>query len=108
MREILTRTGEVKELMRIFSVSKPTVINALKYRVNTQLACRIRKTAIERGGVELRHKLIVLYFTLSFCITCGVVEAELWQLAVVVANFALSAWLVKRVPLPEDEKEGAA
>lgn len=52
MREILTRTGEVKELMRIFSVSKPTVINALKYRVNTQLACRIRKTAIERGGVE--------------------------------------------------------
>lgn len=52
MREILTRTGEVKELMRIFSVSKPTVINALKYRVNTQLACRIRKAAIERGGVE--------------------------------------------------------
>lgn len=39
-------------MMRIFSVSKPTVINALKYRVNTQLACRIRKTAIERGGVE--------------------------------------------------------
>ena len=38
--------------MRIFSVSKPTVINALKYRVNTQLACHIRKTAIERGGVE--------------------------------------------------------
>lgn len=58
--------------------------------------------------LKLQHKLIVLYFTLSFCITCGVVEAELWQLAVVVANFALSARLVKRVPLPEDEKEDAA
>lgn len=52
------------------------------------------------------HKLIVLYFTFSFCIMSGVVEAELWQLAVVVANFALSAWLVKRVPLPENEKGG--
>ena len=57
--------------------------------------------------LKLRHKLIVLYFTLSFCITCGVVDAELWQLAVLVANFALSAWLVKRVPLPKDEKEDA-
>ena len=53
--------------------------------------------------LKLRHKLIVLYFTLSFCITCGVVAAEWWQLAVLVANFALSAWLVKRVPLPNDE-----
>lgn len=57
--------------------------------------------------LKLQHKLIVLYFTLSFCITCGVVEAELWQLAVVVANFALSAWLVKRVPLPDDEEDAA-
>ena len=55
--------------------------------------------------LKLRHKLIMLYFTLSFCITCGVVEAELWQLAVVVANFALSARLVKRVPLPKDEEK---
>ena len=59
--------------------------------------------------LKLRHKLIVLYFTLSFCITCGVVEAEPWQLAVLVANFALASWLIKRVPLPEGEdKEDTA
>ena len=58
--------------------------------------------------LKLQHKLIVLYFTLSFCITCGVVDAEPLQLAVLVANFTLSAWLVKRVPLPKDEKEDAA
>lgn len=58
--------------------------------------------------LKLQHKLIVLYFTLSFCITCGVVDAEPLQLAVLVANFALSAWLVKRVPLPENENEDAA
>ena len=53
--------------------------------------------------LKLRHKLIVLYFTLSFCITCGVVDAEPLQLAVLVANFALASWLIKRVPLPEGE-----
>lgn len=55
--------------------------------------------------LKLQHKLIVLYFTFSFCIMCGVADAELWQLAVVVVNFALSSWLVRLVPLPEDEKE---
>ena len=59
--------------------------------------------------LKLRHKLIVLYFTLRFCRTCGVVEAEPWQLAVLVANFALASWLIKRVPLPEGEdKEDTA
>lgn len=58
--------------------------------------------------LKWQHKLAVLYFSFSFCIMCGVVEAELWQLAVLVANFALSAGLVKRVPLPKDEKEDAA
>ena len=52
MREILTRTGENKALMRIFNVSEPTVINALKFRTNSELARRIRATAVERGGVE--------------------------------------------------------
>lgn len=54
MREILTRTGDVKELMKIFGVSKPTVINALKYRTYSQLACRIRRAALARGGAEIR------------------------------------------------------
>ena len=56
MREILTKTGEVKELMKIFGVSKPTVINALKYRTYSQLACRIRRVALARGGAVIGVK----------------------------------------------------
>lgn len=52
MKEILTRRGEVRELMRIFNVSEPTVINALRFRTNSDLAQRIRSTALRRGGVE--------------------------------------------------------
>lgn len=52
MKEILTRRGEVRELMRIFNVSEPTVINALRFRTNSELAQRIRSTALRRGGVE--------------------------------------------------------
>lgn len=38
--------------MRVFGVSKPTVINALKFRTNSELAQRIRSAALRRGGVE--------------------------------------------------------
>ena len=57
MREILTRRGEIRELMRIFGVSEPTVINALKFRTNSELAQRIRSAALRRGGVEAVCKI---------------------------------------------------
>ena len=57
MRDILTRNGEVAALMRVFGVSKPTVINALKFRTNSDLARRIRAAAVERGGVEAVCKI---------------------------------------------------
>lgn len=43
--------------MRVFGVSKPTVINALKFRTNSDLARRIRTAAVERGGVEAVCKI---------------------------------------------------
>lgn len=53
MAEILLRTGQTrKELQKIFSVSRPTVTRALKYRTDTDLARRIRKMAIHKGGVH--------------------------------------------------------
>lgn len=54
MKEILTKRGEVKALRQIFGVSEPTVINALHGRYNTELTQKIRKAAIERGGVEAK------------------------------------------------------
>ena len=52
MKEILTRTGEVKALQAIFGTSRPTVICALKGRTSSEMALKIRKAAIERGGKE--------------------------------------------------------
>jgi len=52
MKQILTKRGEVKALRELFKCSEPMVINALHFRRDTDLAKRIRKAAIERGGVE--------------------------------------------------------
>ena len=52
MGKILTRHGEKAELMKIFNCSLPTVRGALNGSTKSELAVRIRKAAIERGGVE--------------------------------------------------------
>lgn len=53
MGKILTVHGDKKELAKIFKVSHVTVREALKGTVDTPLAKKIRKAAIERGGVEV-------------------------------------------------------
>ena len=54
-KEVLLRRGERKELRRIFGVSEPTVIHALKFSTASELARKIRKAAIDRGGVEITY-----------------------------------------------------
>lgn len=71
-----------------------------------ELAGRVRRSWF--WGLRLWHKVIVLYFVLSFCLVCGVVAAEWWQLALVVANFALASRLVRLVPVPDDDEEDEA
>jgi hypothetical protein len=51
MKQVLVRVGEVKALMQLMHCSKPTVCSALRFRTNTDLAKRIRKVAIDRGGM---------------------------------------------------------
>ena len=55
MRQIITRTGEGKTLAKMFGVCQKTIIEALKFRSNSDLAVRIRKAAIERGGRETEY-----------------------------------------------------
>ncbi len=54
--EILTKRGEVKALRHLMGVSEPTVIHALQGKTKTDLAVKIRKMAIKRGGVEIQNK----------------------------------------------------
>lgn len=54
MQQILTRRGEVKALMELFHVSKPTVIHALFGRRSAEIHLKIRKAALERGGQEVK------------------------------------------------------
>jgi hypothetical protein len=53
MGKILTAHGDKKELMKIFEVSHVTVREALRGNIDTPLCRKIRKAAIERGGVEV-------------------------------------------------------
>jgi hypothetical protein len=53
MTRILTKHGERKELALIFKVSQPTIRAALNGSVNTELAVKIRKVALDRGGIEV-------------------------------------------------------
>lgn len=52
MGEILTKHGERGKLAKLFNVSEVTVRSALKGRTQSELSERIRKAAIERGGIE--------------------------------------------------------
>jgi len=53
MSKILVLHGEKKELMRIFKVSHVTVRESLNGRLSSPLALKIKKAAVERGGVEI-------------------------------------------------------
>lgn len=55
MKQILVKRGEVKNLRELFGCSEPTVINALHGRRAAEIHIRIRKAALERGGVEVNN-----------------------------------------------------
>ncbi len=53
MGEILMKHGERREIAKMFNVSEVTVRNALKGRTQSELSRKIRKIAIQRGGIEV-------------------------------------------------------
>lgn len=57
MNKVLVQHGEKKKLMKIFNVSHVTVREALNGETASVLAIRIRKAAIERGGLETPGKI---------------------------------------------------
>lgn len=56
-------------------------------------------------GLTLKQKMIVWYFTVSFCSICITDDSPIWIIALVVLNFANAARLIKKIPLPEIENE---
>lgn len=56
-------------------------------------------------GLTLKQKMIVWYFTVSFCSLCITDDSPIWIIALVVLNFANAARLIKKVPLPDIENE---
>ena len=53
MKQILVKHGESKEIARFLGCNKNTVTSALRGKYNTELARKIRKIAIKRGGKEV-------------------------------------------------------
>ena len=51
MAKILVENGERAYLGKLFGVRQPTIRRALDGKTNTDLAKKIRKVAIDRGGV---------------------------------------------------------
>ena len=56
LNPILVDLGEKKVLAELFKVSHPTVRKALAGEIESPTALRIRKAAIERGGIEKLKK----------------------------------------------------
>lgn len=56
MRQILVEMGERKVLVKMFNTSYYTVRFALKGESQTAIAYKIRKAALERGGIEVEPK----------------------------------------------------
>lgn len=52
MAKILTEQGERQVLGKLFGVSQPTIRRALNGKTQTELAKKIRRVALQRGGVE--------------------------------------------------------
>ncbi|OJV87597.1 MAG: hypothetical protein BGO34_11165 [Bacteroidia bacterium 44-10] len=59
MGEILMKHGERREIAKILNVSEVTVRNALKGRTQSELSERIRKLAIQRGGMDSTKDSVV-------------------------------------------------
>lgn len=52
-KKVAVEHGEVNEISRLMGCTRQMVSNSLAYRKNTDLAKRIRKMAIMRGGQEV-------------------------------------------------------
>ena len=53
MRRIIVDYGTRREIMQLLDCTYPTVRTALQFGSDTELAQRIRKVAMEKGGTEL-------------------------------------------------------
>jgi len=56
--KILVNIGEKKNLKELFNCSYPTIRTSLNGKSSTSLGYKIRKAAIERGGVEIENRSI--------------------------------------------------
>lgn len=56
MNKILTERGEMKKIAALFNVDRRTVFNALTGVYDSELVRKIRKIAIDRGGMEMKPK----------------------------------------------------
>lgn len=53
-------------------------------------------------GLTCKQKAIVWYFGISFCLITSVADASIGVLVILVLNFANSARLIKKVPIPKE------
>lgn len=53
MKKIVVDYGVRKELMKMFETTYPTLRNALNFKSDNSLSKKIRKAALNRGGVLL-------------------------------------------------------
>lgn len=60
MAKILTERGERLLLGKLFGVSQPTVRRALDGKTQTELAKKIRRAALVRGGVVKHDPMSVM------------------------------------------------
>ncbi len=86
--KILIENGEGKKIKKLLNTTYPTIQVALEGKVTTALHAKIRKLALDRGGVEVVkaapervYQLIddTLTITVNDWIKAGLTENQLWK-----------------------------
>lgn len=59
------------------------------------------KNALFLKGLKLKEKLVVWWFTLTFCLICGTVEAPLWFVGLECVSLGFSSHFLKKIDIPD-------
>lgn len=57
LKKIMISFGEAREIAKLMGCSTATVSLALSYKLDSDMAKRVRKMALLRGGIEVEFKV---------------------------------------------------
>lgn len=63
------------------------------------------KDAFLLKGLTAKQKAVVWWFSISLCLLCSTEDAPIWFYLIETASLAISAYFLKKIPIPDYFKE---